>query len=128
MSKPETDPVLVFFNGGPGAASIMVAFGYNAPITVKDKTTFAAEFVENNNTWCKNASVLFIDNPAGVGYSYAERLKDKSNSDFSFSRDILTLMKSFYKDWPSLYDKPLYIVGISYGGNYAPYTAWALHQ
>lgn len=127
LHKPETDPVLVFFNGGPGAASIMVALAYNSPIIVKNKVTFEADFQENPHTWCNNASVLFIDNPADVGYSYAERSKDAHTSDMSFARDILTFMLAFYGDWPSLYDKPLYIVGISYGGNYAPYTTWALH-
>lgn len=124
MNKPETDPVLVYFNGGPGATSIIVAFNFIGPLVSVNET---GNLAENANTWCQFANVLWIDNPAGVGFSYAERDIDVHTSDFSFSRDILTFFKLFYADWPELYDNPLYIVGLSYGGNYAPYTTYTLH-
>ena len=71
--------------------------------------------------------MLFIDNPADAGYSYAPREKDTYTSDASFSRDIVQFMLMFFKDY-NIYGNPMYFVGISYGGNFAPYATWAMHQ
>lgn len=72
--------------------------------------------------------MLFIDNPAGVGYSYAERSIDYKANDNSFSKDAMVFLEAFFKDWPELRKNPLYMSGISYGGIYAPYMTWMLHQ
>ena len=71
--------------------------------------------------------MLFIDNPAGVGYSYAQRTIDDFHNDFSFSSDALSFMKQFYSDYSEFLDNPLYISGGSYGGIYAPRLAWTIH-
>jgi serine carboxypeptidase-like clade II len=93
---------------------------------VSDGTSTLFPF--SDYTWAKNASLLFVDNPAGVGFSYAERIFDSANNDHSFRRDILTFVKQFYSYWPQRRANPLYIYGISYGGIYAPHCAWEIHQ
>ena len=72
--------------------------------------------------------MLFIDNPAGVGYSYAPWEIDNFHNDYSFSRDALSFMKQFYKDFSEFLNNPLYIAGSSYGGIYAPTLAWTIHS
>ncbi len=49
-------------------------------------------FARNNKSWCRNSSVLLIDNPAGVGFSYAKRENDKSANDHSNAKDMLNFM------------------------------------
>ena len=73
LSKPETDPIIIVFNGGPGGASLGMNFFAMGPY-VSDGTSNLFPFSEY--TWAKNASLLFVDNPAGVGFSYAERIFD----------------------------------------------------
>jgi carboxypeptidase C (cathepsin A) len=70
---------------------------------------------------------MFIDNPAGVGFSYAAGEEDTYNNDMSDSADLYQMMQEFYKYWPELLDNHLYIGGESYGGSYAPHLAWRLH-
>ena len=41
------------------------------------------KLIDYEDTWAKNASLIFIDNPVGVGFSYAERDVDKINNDYS---------------------------------------------
>ena len=67
LNKPETDPVIIYFNGGPGVSSTVMAFiGMGPVITAGTGTLY-----DFDSSWCKNASVIFLDNPAGVGFSYA---------------------------------------------------------
>ena len=80
------------------------------------------------HSWCKNASVLFLDNPAGVGFSYGATSRDISHSDVSSTIDSINFIKQFFADWPERLDNPLFIAGWSYGGVFAPYHAWAIHQ
>ena len=79
LNKPETDPIIVFFNGGPGAPSTPSAFINISPYLCADPNDY--KLTEYEDTWAKNASLMFIDNPVGVGYSYAEREVDKINND-----------------------------------------------
>lgn len=73
LDKPETDPVVLFMMGGPGSSSILYAFTDVGPLITIDETLALEEF---DFTWCKRANVIFLDNPAGVGYSYAEKERD----------------------------------------------------
>jgi carboxypeptidase C (cathepsin A) len=84
--------------------------------------------VENPFTWTTNASLLFLDNPAGVGFSFAGTPQDLHNNDLSTSKDNFFFMEQFYQDWPELLSNPLYIGGNSYGGIYAPFLAYQLHS
>ena len=116
----------MIFNGGPGGATLGMNFIAMGPYLTLDGSSELTPIL-SDYTWARNASLLFVDNPAGVGYSYAERLFDAVNNDHSFRRDILAFVKQFYSDWPSRRTNPLYIYGVSYGGIYAPHCAWEIH-
>ena len=73
LDKPETDPVLIYFNGGPGGASIFLNFAIMGPYVSRDGYSNLTEW---DFSWNRRANLLLIDNPAGVGYSYAEKSKD----------------------------------------------------
>lgn len=62
------DPLLLWLNGGPGASSLLGALDELGPL----RLTRAGELVENKYAWNQAASVLFIESPAGVGFSYNE--------------------------------------------------------
>jgi len=124
-----SDPVIIYFLGGPGVASISFGlFGGIGPLKYPNPDN--SSLIENPYTWNKRANLLFIDNPAGVGYSYGDpnNLKhDLLHNDISSSDDVFKMIKMFYKDWPELLPNSIYTSGISYGGIYAPYLAWKMH-
>jgi len=71
-----TNPLVIWFNGGPGCSSLGGFGAENGPFVIPDGNL---SFIENPNSWNKNASVLWLEFPAGVGYSY---LTDPSEAYF----------------------------------------------
>lgn len=71
--------------------------------------------------------MIYVDNPSGVGYSYAERDIDIITNDDQFAQDALSFATQFFSDWPEYRLNPVFISGHSYGGIYAPYLTWKMH-
>jgi serine carboxypeptidase-like clade 2 len=84
-------------------------------------------FKENPYSWNKNASVLYIEQPAGVGFSYCnytENPDDCKFNDLTQSEDTLEFVERWMERYPNYANHSLYISGESYGGIYIPYLAW----
>ena len=127
LHKPETDPVILYLSGGPGFFTIPLSFMGLGPLISDFSEDEKLQFKELERSWCTNASVIFLDNPAGVGYSYGRRIFDTVHNDHSFREDALAFLRQFYGDWAELRRNDLYIAGLSYGGIYAPWLAWGVH-
>lgn len=68
------------------------------------------------------ANLLFIESPAGVGFSYCEEGLPCENNDESTADDTEEFFDKFYAAWPEYADRDLYITGESYAG--APTRSW----
>jgi carboxypeptidase C (cathepsin A) len=69
--------------------------------------------------------MLYIENPAGVGYSYASNYNDYYlHNDISQSEDVFAALQQWYQAFPAYLTNSLWVTGLSYGGVYAPYLAW----
>jgi len=79
-----TDPVLLWSNGGPGCSSLLGLFQENGPLKVDDRTATCGS---NPYSWNGNANVLYIEAPAGVGFSLAGD-RDHAQNDMSQSEDL----------------------------------------
>jgi cathepsin A (carboxypeptidase C) len=66
QGNPETDPLVIWFNGGPGCSSMLGFAQEIGPWKMDDEDT---KFYKNEYSWNKFANLLFIESPAGVGYS-----------------------------------------------------------
>lgn len=62
------DPILVWFTGGPGCSSLAALLLENGPFVFKPEKH---ELEVNENAWNKRANVLYLELPAGVGFSEA---------------------------------------------------------
>jgi carboxypeptidase C (cathepsin A) len=120
-SDPKNDPVVIWFNGGPGCSSMLGFMQENGPRMINDSETY----IENNPyPWNKRANVIWLESPAGVGYSYAGTEADLSTNDMVQSQDALTALLAWYEKFPEFKSNKLFVSGESYGGIYVPYLSW----
>ncbi|KAJ4360365.1 uncharacterized protein N0V89_000927 [Didymosphaeria variabile] len=115
-NDPENDPVVLWLNGGPGCSSLMGLFMELGPSSVqKDgKVKF------NDFSWNANASVIFIDQPVNVGYSYSS---GSVSNTVAAGKDIYALLTLFFKQFPEYSKQSFHISGESYAGHYIPVFA-----
>ena len=125
QDKPESDPLLIWFNGGPGCSSLLGYMQEHGPCVIDDGET---KLKKNDYPWNVRANVLYIEQPAGVGFSWANSSDDMKFNDLLSSHDNLQALKSFYAKFPEYQDRELYISGESYAGIYVPYLAMRVHQ
>jgi carboxypeptidase C (cathepsin A) len=67
QSNPETDQLVIWFNGGPGCSSLLGFAQEHGPYVMNSGTDY---WVENQYSWNREANMLYIESPAGVGFSY----------------------------------------------------------
>jgi carboxypeptidase C (cathepsin A) len=79
LDKPTTDPVLIWFNGGPGCSSLHGLFQEHGPFIIDDGETIIKP---NPFPWNQRANLLYIESPAGVGFSTANST-DSLHNDMS---------------------------------------------
>ena len=111
-------PVLVWFTGGPGCSSLGAMLAENGPVRVnKDGKTF----YEDRYAWTKVGHVVYIESPAGVGFSYTKFpngtvTNNLTWSDYATQQLNLNVLKSFFAKYPDLAQNPWFITGESYAG------------
>ena len=89
---PKNDPLLIWFNGGPGCSSLLGWIQEHGPYVVEDGET---TFHENAYSWNKEANVLYIESPVGVGYSYSLLSGDHNYTDKQTGVDNLNAIVYF---------------------------------
>ena len=70
--------------------------------------------------------MLYIESPAGVGWSVAENTEDNSFNDMVQSRDAMTALLAWYAKFPEYKKHDLFVSGESYGGIYVPYLTYQI--
>ncbi|EMG46415.1 Carboxypeptidase Y, putative [Candida maltosa Xu316] len=120
-NDPQNDPFVIWLNGGPGCSSLCGLALELGPSIIN--ATLQPEF--NPHAWNSNASVLFLDQPADVGFSYGGNIPITSDQA---STDFVEFIKLFYERFPEYQHLDLHISGESYGGHYVPAFAHAVHN
>ncbi|KAK8988909.1 hypothetical protein V6N11_030281 [Hibiscus sabdariffa] len=115
-------PLVLWLNGGPGCSS----FGYGAmqelgPFRVNSdgKTLYRNEYAWNNV-----ANVLFLESPAGVGFSYSKNSSDYTDvGDKRTAEDSYVFLLNWLERFPQYKTRDFFITGESYAGHYVPQLA-----
>jgi serine carboxypeptidase-like clade 1 len=127
--NPSTDPVVVWMNGGPGCSSLEGGLYELGPFTFTGKTDSSGlpSLVLNPNAWTTVANVLFLEQPAGVGFSYATNGSTTSD-DYIQSQNTYGFLLSFFKAYPEFTKNEFFITGESYAGVYVPTLAYRVYE
>ncbi|MFS7920588.1 putative carboxypeptidase D [Helianthus anomalus] len=120
------NPLVLWLNGGPDCSS----FGNGAmkelgPFRVNpDNTTLS----RNKYAWNNVANVLFLESPAGVGFSYSNKSTDYITNDVQTAKDSYTFLVNWLERFPEYKSRDFYITGESYAGHYIPQLAQLILQ
>ncbi|KAI2483168.1 Carboxypeptidase [Pyrenophora tritici-repentis] len=118
QDKPAEDPLLLWLTGGPGGSGMLGMLGELGPCMINE---FGNGTVYNEYGWSKNANIIFVDQPAGVGFSYVDEGIPLTSTSFSAAEDMHHFLQLFTSDvFPDLYERDFHITGESYAGHYVP--------
>ncbi|KAI4299331.1 hypothetical protein L6164_032800 [Bauhinia variegata] len=127
MSKPDEKPLVLWLNGGPGCSSV----GYGATQEIGPFLLEAdgKSLKFNNFSWNREANMLFLESPVGVGFSYSNRTSDYDilGDDFT-ANDAYNFLHNWFFKFPSYRTRKFYIAGESYAGKYVPELAELIHD
>lgn len=115
-NDPENDPVVLWLNGGPGCSSFTGLFFELGPSSIGQDL----KPIYNPYSWNSNASVIFLDQPIGVGFSYGD---EKIATTDSAAKDVYVFLDLFFQKFPHLRKNAFHISGESYAGHYIPRIA-----
>ncbi|XP_069740959.1 lysosomal protective protein [Narcine bancroftii] len=116
---PERDPVVLWLNGGPGCSSLDGLLNEHGPFLIQpDGKTLQY----NPYSWNMIANMLYLESPAGVGFSYDDNQEYRTN-DTEVSFNNFLAVKEFFRLFPEYTKNEFYITGESYGGIYVPTLA-----
>ncbi|TFK55411.1 alpha/beta-hydrolase [Heliocybe sulcata] len=117
----DKERLIFWFNGGPGCSSfdgLMMEIG---PWRM-DKD---GNLNVTNGGWEEYTNVVYVDQPAGTGYSYTST--DRYVHELSdASQQVVHFMRWFYRVFPEYKEMDTYLAGESYAGQYIPYFADAI--
>ena len=67
--------------------------------------------------------MVYIEAPAGVGYSYVDSAEVPEYNEDSMTMDNYLAVKQFFVKFSELKDNDVFIAGESYAGMYVPFLA-----
>ncbi|CAL0302828.1 unnamed protein product [Lupinus luteus] len=123
--NPTKDPVVLWLNGGPGCSSLDGFVYEHGPFNFeKPKTKGTLPKLQlNPYSWSKVSNIIYLDSPAGVGFSYSKNKTDYNTGDFQTASDTHHFLLEWFKLYPEFLPNPLFISGESFAGIYVPTLA-----
>ncbi|RDW75873.1 hypothetical protein BP5796_06694 [Coleophoma crateriformis] len=118
-NDPENDPVVVWINGGPGGSSLFGLFREIGPCLVNN---FGNDTTYNAASWNNYSSMLFIDQPAGVGFSSVNgSIEGGPATLLEAAADFEKFLTIFFTEaFPQFSTQPFHLTGESFAGHYLP--------
>lgn len=128
QGHPEQDPVAIWHQGGPGGSSINTGlYGEMGAFQVGDESH--GNYM-NPWAWNRVANMLYLESPAGSGYSqgFSQCIKDGQPTsctwdDRTQAEAYAHTLQAFFAAFPEFAGNDFYLAGESYFGQYGPNIA-----
>lgn len=112
QNDPIEDPLTLWLNGGPGSSSMVGLFQENGPCLVNE---YGNGTVHNPWGWSRNSSLLFVDQPADVGFSYIDEGHEVARDSQEAAIDMHRFLQIFISEiFPHKSSSPVHLSGESY--------------
>lgn len=120
---PSTDPLVMWLTGGPGCSSMLALVAENGPCSVMG----AASTPSNNaHSWNNEANVLWVDQPAGTGFSVGSN--DGHMFESIVGDQMYGFLQAFFQHFTQYQSHDFFVTGESYGGHYVPSVSHRVWQ
>ncbi|CAK9154932.1 unnamed protein product, partial [Ilex paraguariensis] len=132
--NPRDDPLILWMAGGPGCSSLFSFFyeigplKFNFTLNPSNSGESKPTLELNPYSWTKVANIIFIDQPAGSGFSYAKKWEAYNSSDTRSASLTYDFLRKWLVDHPNFLNNPLYICGISYIGIVVPIVVQEIYN
>lgn len=125
--NPSSKPLVLWLNGGPGCSS--VAYGAAEELGPFHIRSDGKTLYLNPYAWNKMANILFLESPAGVGFSYTNTSSDlQTSGDKRTAEDAYVFLINWLERFPQYKYRDFYIAGESYAGHYVPQLAQVVYR
>ncbi|GAB9466229.1 Serine protease family s10 [Globisporangium polare] len=122
-SRPESDPLVLYLQGGPGCSGLTSLLWDNGPCFVLPNLTT----IRNPHSWTNEANVIWLDQPTNVGFSFGSE-EDGDHNEDDVQESIFWFLQGFLDKHSEFIGRPLYLMGASYAGHFAPAAAHYIWQ
>ncbi|KAF3590079.1 hypothetical protein F2Q69_00027745 [Brassica cretica] len=121
-NKPEEDPLLIWLTRGPACTALSALAFEIGPLTFKneDYNGGLPSLVSTSYSWTKVASIIFLDQPVGTGFSYSTTPLADKPSDTGEAKQTYEFLQKWLVEHPEFVSNPLYVGGDSYAGIVVP--------
>ncbi|KAJ9538216.1 hypothetical protein OSB04_030949 [Centaurea solstitialis] len=128
--NPEDDPLILWLNGGPGCSALSGIFYEIGPLTINyENSTLEKAILEiRPHGWTKVASIIFLDQPVGSGFSYARTPEGYLSNDTLSAMQTYQFLRKWLVDHPKFLKNPFYVAGDSYSGIVLPMVVQKIYN
>ncbi|XP_051200967.1 serine carboxypeptidase-like 19 isoform X5 [Lolium perenne] len=120
---PEEDPVLLWLTGGPGCSALSGLVYEMGPFYFDFEGYTGSglpTLLYKPTSWTQVSSVIFVDSPAGTGFSYDTTGNRTIPSDTIAIQQLHTFLQTWFDEHPKFLPNPFYVAGDSYSGIIIP--------
>ncbi|CAI9285013.1 unnamed protein product [Lactuca saligna] len=120
--NPKADPLMIWLTGGPGCSALSGLLYEIGPFMIDyANSTLEKPMLQiNPHSWTKVANIIFLDQPAGSGFSYAKTPEAYITNDTLSTMQVYHFLRKWLLEHPKFLNNPLYFGSDSYGGIVVP--------
>ncbi|CAN7984260.1 unnamed protein product, partial [Ixodes hexagonus] len=111
QDSPDTAPLLLWLQGGPGKSSLFGQFLDNGPLGIDA----AGRLFKRLPTIQQHMNIIYLDQPVGAGFSYTGNTTGYAQTLDQMSEAMESFLRQFLVMFPEFRHRDFYVAGESYG-------------